>query len=76
MDFLPNYVTPFYSFSWALRHLLVSTIITSNSALELLLIIYRLCPLLNGTIQKDPNMDDGPGLGGSAPVAAHFFGTG
>ncbi|KAH8906078.1 transcription initiation factor tfiid-like protein [Coniochaeta sp. PMI_546] len=36
----------------------------------------KLCPLLNGTIQKDPNMDDGPGLGGSAPVAAHFFGTG
>ncbi|KAB5578409.1 hypothetical protein GE09DRAFT_1089524 [Coniochaeta sp. 2T2.1] len=36
----------------------------------------KLCPLLNGTMQRDQNMDDGPGLGGSAPVAAHFFGTG
>lgn len=38
----------------------------------------KLCPKLNGTMPRDANDDEAPGLGslGSAPVAAGFVGLG
>jgi hypothetical protein len=36
----------------------------------------KLCPLLNGTIQRDPNAEESAGLGSlsAAPMAAGFLG--